>query len=64
MANQDFLLDKRVLQRNLDKGVVDAKAVEKMLAALPDRADNVATTAYEAEVEDDLEDEDEDEDEG
>ena len=43
---QEFLLDKRIVQRNVDKGLIDAKTVEKLQAALPDRADNVAITSY------------------
>jgi hypothetical protein len=42
MAYQDFLLDKRIVQRHLDKGIVDAKQMEKSIAALPDRAANIA----------------------
>ena len=50
MAYQDFLLDKRVTQRHLDKGILDPKLVEKALAALPDRSANIAppTSADEA----------------
>lgn len=47
MAYQDFLLDKRIVQRHLDKGIVDAKAVDKAIKDLPDRADNVTSTALE-----------------
>lgn len=43
---QEFLLDKRIVQRNVDKGLIDAKTVEKLHAALPDRTDNVAITSY------------------
>lgn len=43
---QEFLLDKRIVQRNVDKGLIDAKTVEKLQAALPDRTDNVAITSY------------------
>jgi hypothetical protein len=60
MAYPDFLIDKRVLQRNIDKSVVDAGQYDKLLTSLPDRADNVAPAAVEEE-EDFDEDEDEDE---
>jgi hypothetical protein len=40
MSYPDFLLDKRVLQRNLKKGLVDAKEYEKLVARLPDVANN------------------------
>lgn len=36
MSYPEFLIDKRVLQRNIAKGVVDAKEHEKGLAKLPD----------------------------
>jgi hypothetical protein len=65
MAYQDFLIDKRILQRNLDKGLVDGKTFDKLLAGLPDRADNATSASLEAERDelDDVADEDEDEDE-
>lgn len=42
----EFLLDKRVVQRNLARGLLDASAVEQAIASLPDRADNATTTSY------------------
>ena len=48
MASQDFIFDKRVLQRNVEKGLVDQKTVQKTIAALPDRADNAAVTSVDA----------------
>ena len=48
MASQDFIFDKRVLHRNVEKGLVDAKTVQKTIAALPDRADNAAVTSVDA----------------
>lgn len=50
MAYKDFLIDKRILQRNLDKGVVDSKQFDKLLASLPDSAENAAHTAVEVEA--------------
>ena len=58
MAYQDFMIDKRIIQRNIDKGLVEPKQYSKLLTSLPDRADNVAVAAPEDE-DDDLEDEDE-----
>lgn len=49
MAIHDILIDKRILQRNLDKGVVDSKQFEKHLASLPDRSENAAHTTVEVE---------------
>lgn len=40
MSYPEFLIDKRVLQRNIAKGVVDAKEYEKGLTALPDVQSN------------------------
>jgi hypothetical protein len=45
-TKNEFLFDKRILQRNIDKGLVEAKVVDKALTSLPDRADNVAITSY------------------
>jgi hypothetical protein len=59
MAYKDFIIDKRIIQRNLDKGLVDSKQLEKLVAALPDRADNVAVTRVEddLDLDDDVDDE-------
>lgn len=45
-TKNEFLFDKRILQRNIDKGLIEAKVVDKALTSLPDRADNVAITSY------------------
>jgi hypothetical protein len=45
-TKNEFLFDKRILQRNIDKGLVEAKVVDKAMASLPDRTDNVAITSY------------------
>jgi len=42
MAYSDWLIDKRVVQRNLHKGLVDPKELDKLTKALPDRTDNIA----------------------
>lgn len=57
MAYQDFMIDKRIIQRNIDKGLVEPKQFSKLLTSLPDRADNVAVAEPE-EDDDDLEDDD------
>lgn len=45
MSYPDFLLDKRVLERNLAKGVLDKKTIEKHHKSLPDVADNAQQCA-------------------
>jgi hypothetical protein len=54
MAYQDFLLDKRIVQRHIDKGFVDAKLLEKAIKDLPDRAENVTSSALEADADGDV----------
>lgn len=44
MATQDFFLDKRIVQRSIEKGRVDPKAYAKGIAALPDMAGNAELT--------------------
>ena len=53
MAYEEFMIDKRVVKRNIASGIVDAKELAKLTAALPDRAANAETIGS------DLEDEDE-----
>ena len=53
MAYEEFMIDKRVVKRNIASGIVDAKELAKLTAALPDRAANSETIGS------DLEDEDE-----
>ncbi|MCZ7680841.1 MAG: hypothetical protein M5U28_19515 [Sandaracinaceae bacterium] len=47
MSYPEFLIDKRVVQRNIAKGIVDAKEYEKALAKLPDVQDNVEVAPLE-----------------
>ena len=61
MAYKEFLIDKRIVQRHIDKGVVDSKQYDKHLSALPDRAENAATAGVEPEIDDTDESEDGDE---
>ncbi|MBK8171193.1 MAG: hypothetical protein IPK60_12725 [Sandaracinaceae bacterium] len=42
----DSLIDKRVLKRNVAKGLVDAKEHDKNIKALPDQADNAETVGF------------------
>jgi hypothetical protein len=54
MANpSDRLYDIRVLERNIRKGLIARKDVEKYLKSLPDRADNTAPLVPSHEVDDD-----------
>jgi len=59
MSYPEFLIDKRVLQRNIGKGVVDAKEYEKGLAKLPDVQSNAeASGPFRGESRDDDDSED------
>lgn len=59
-TKNEFLFDKRILQRNIDKGLLEAKVADKAMSSLPDMADNVAITTYDDEPADaDLGDDDE-----
>ncbi len=56
MANSsDRLYDIRVLERNVRKGLIARKDVEKYLKGLPDRTDNTAPLAAPVPDEDDHE---------
>lgn len=45
MSYPEFLIDKRVIQRNIAKGIVDAKEYDKALAKLPDVQNNAEVIA-------------------
>jgi hypothetical protein len=70
MAYDNFLSDKRVVERNIKKGLVDPDELKKQIEALPDRESNlvhvslegVAAEASADSLEDDTDDEDDDED--
>lgn len=51
MAYQDFLIDKRILERNIQKGLVDSEKYGKLVENLPDRAENVTSTSLDAAIE-------------
>lgn len=42
MDPREWLFDKRVLRRNLEKNVVSAKALKEYIADLPDLSDEIA----------------------
>jgi len=44
MSSQEFLFDKRIVQRNVALGLVEQKAVDKQIASLPDRESNATTS--------------------
>ncbi|MBX3249649.1 MAG: hypothetical protein KF901_20905 [Myxococcales bacterium] len=55
MAKQlsDFVLDKRILERNLKKGLLTQKDLESHIGGLPDRADHAETIRIGPAVEED-----------
>ena len=71
MAYDNFLSDKRVVERNIKKGLVDPDEFKKQIEALPDRESNLVHVSLEGaaadssadSLEDDSDDEDEDDDE-
>lgn len=66
MAYDNFLIDKRVVERNIKKGLVDEDALKKQIEALPDRESNLVHVSLEGRsdeaVDDSLDAEDDDED--
>jgi hypothetical protein len=56
MAYEDSQIDKRVVKRNIHKGIVEAKELQKQLQHLPDVADNAETTPAPGTDEDDGDD--------
>jgi hypothetical protein len=75
MAYDNFMIDKRVVERNIKKGLVDQQALAQQIESLPDRESNCVHVSLEGSVHaaqpslddssddlDDSEDEDEDED--
>ncbi|HEY6876906.1 MAG TPA: hypothetical protein VI299_02760 [Polyangiales bacterium] len=47
MAYDDFLIDKRVVERNIKKGLVDEEALKRQIEALPDRESNLVHVSLE-----------------
>lgn len=72
MAYDNFLIDKRIVERNIAKGLVDSEAYKKQVEALPDREQNCVHVSVDGETsdadldddDDDLEDDEDDEEEG
>ena len=68
MAYDNFLSDKRVVERNIKKGLVDPDELKKQIEALPDRESNLVHVSLEGagadasadNLEDDVDDEDDD----
>ena len=58
MAYSDSLIDKRVVKRNVAKGLVDAKELDKNIKALPDLEHNTEVVGLEDEFDADDENED------
>lgn len=60
MAYDNFLVDKRVVERNIAKGLVDNEALKKQIEALPDREQNCVRVSLDGEAEDadDVDDQD------
>jgi hypothetical protein len=66
MAYDNFLSDKRVVERNIKKGLVDPDELKKQIEALPDRESNLVHVSLEgvtAEASADSYEDDSDEDE-
>lgn len=53
MGYSDSLIDKRVVKRNVSKGLVDSKELDKQIKALPDQVDNAETVGFDDEEDDD-----------
>jgi hypothetical protein len=47
MAYDDFLVDKRVVERNIKKGLVEEEALKRQIEALPDRESNLVHVSLE-----------------
>lgn len=70
MAYDDFLVDKRVVERNIKKGLVEPEELKRQIEALPDRESNLvhvsldgsapSDSSDEAEIADDLDDDEDD----
>jgi hypothetical protein len=62
MAYDNFLVDKRVVERNVAKGLVEPEALKKQIEALPDREQNCVRVSLDGEAEADDDDDDDDDD--
>lgn len=61
MAYDNSLIDKRVVERNIAKGLVDGETLKRQIDALPDREQNCVRVSLDGETDDD-DDDDEDDD--
>lgn len=52
-ANEDFLLDKRIIKRNITKGLISREDYEKHIANLPDGESNAEVITLTADDEGD-----------
>jgi hypothetical protein len=52
MAYDNSLVDKRVVERNIAKGLVDSETLKKQIEALPDREQNCVRVSLDGESED------------
>ena len=68
MAYDNFLIDKRIVERNIAKGLVEPEALKKQIEALPDREQNCIHVSLDGEADDadldgdDVDDDDDDDD--
>ena len=63
MAYDNFLIDKRIVERNIAKGLVDGEVYKKHIEGLPDREQNCIHVSLDGEIADDediVDDDDED----
>lgn len=61
MAYDNFLIDKRIVERNIAKGLVEPETLKKQIEALPDREQNCIHVSLDGEVDggaDDIDDDD------
>jgi hypothetical protein len=56
MAYDNFLIDKRIVERNITKGLVDPEVLKKHIEALPDREQNLVHVSLDGDTDDDDED--------
>jgi hypothetical protein len=52
MAYDNSLVDKRVVERNIAKGLVDTETLKKQIEALPDREQNCVRVSLDGDSED------------
>jgi hypothetical protein len=60
MAYDNFLIDKRIVERNIAKGLVEPEAYKKQVEALPDRESNCVHVSVDGETSDEDDDDDDD----